>query len=389
MLLFSRNESETMSPSNIRMMSRFCEHVLRRRRRRYVAGGAAMLSSTISYLVNGGAGAAVRAEEAHHRAARPQHADDLARQRLGRRLRQEIEDVPAQDAVDAAVRVPEAGVERRASVVERAGARMPVEVGEQVLDEQLAAELLAEERDVGADDRAEVDEHRRLGCCAIAARNFGSAFDGTTGIVAARDRTRSPDASGWPGRFPPQRRRSDSMEYRTIRTGRPAGRIGRRRTPARDRAECDVLSRPAPAAAAAPAACRLRRGAWLRLLLGLVTLLAGLGAARFCMSMLPRKCAPSAIATRGAAMSPSTDPLSRMSTFSVAVTLPVTSPRMMTDLANTCALILPFGADRQHVLAQLDLALDLPFDGQILAAVELALDDDGFADVHSILSCPR
>ena len=45
----------------------------------------------------------------------------------------------------------------------------------------------------------------------------------------------------------------------------------------------------------------------------------------------------------GAAMSPSTEPLSRMSTFSVAVTLPVTSPRMMTDLANTCALIRPFG----------------------------------------------
>ncbi len=62
-----------------------------------------------------------------------------------------------------------------------------------------------------------------------------------------------------------------------------------------------------------------------------------------CMSMLPRKCAPSAMATRGAAMSPSTEPLSRMSTFSLAVTLPVTSPRMTTDLANTWALILPFG----------------------------------------------
>jgi hypothetical protein len=61
------------------------------------------------------------------------------------------------------------------------------------------------------------------------------------------------------------------------------------------------------------------------------------------MSMLPRKWAPSAIATRGAAMSPSTDPLSRRSTFSDAVTLPVTSPRITTDLANTCALIRPLG----------------------------------------------
>src|SRR5581483_4216558 len=62
-----------------------------------------------------------------------------------------------------------------------------------------------------------------------------------------------------------------------------------------------------------------------------------------CMSTLPRKCAPSAIATRGEMMSPSTDPLSRMSTFSVAVTLPLTWPRTMTALANTCALILPLG----------------------------------------------
>ena len=46
--------------------------------------------------------------------------------------------------------------------VARAGARVPVDLGGEILDEQLAAELLAEERDVGADDRAEVDEHRRL-----------------------------------------------------------------------------------------------------------------------------------------------------------------------------------------------------------------------------------
>ena len=59
--------------------------------------------------------------------------------------------------------------------------------------------------------------------------------------------------------------------------------------------------------------------------------------------MLPRKWAPSAIATRGEIRSPSTEPLSRMSTFSEAVTLPTTSPRTMTDLANTAALILPFG----------------------------------------------
>ena len=62
-----------------------------------------------------------------------------------------------------------------------------------------------------------------------------------------------------------------------------------------------------------------------------------------CMSMLPRKCAPSAIATLGDAMSPSTDPFARISSFSVAVMLPVTLPTTTTDFALTCALICPFG----------------------------------------------
>ena len=104
-----------------------------------------------------------------------------------------------------------------------------------------------------------------------------------------------------------------------------------------------------------------------------------------CMSTLPRKCAPSAIATRGETMSPSTDPLSRMSTLSLAVTLPVTSPSTITDFANTCALMRAVRADRQHVLAELDLAFDVPFDGQIFAAVQLALDDDRLADIHDVL----
>ena len=58
--------------------------------------------------------------------------------------------------------------------------------------------------------------------------------------------------------------------------------------------------------------------------------------------MLPRKCEPSAIATRGATMSPSTDPDSLMSTFSVAFKLPVTWPRTTIALALTCALMRPF-----------------------------------------------
>src|SRR6185437_15657885 len=40
------------------------------------------------------------------------------------------------------------------------------------------------------------------------------------------------------------------------------------------------------------------------------------------------------------------------------------------------------GTDRQHVLPQLDLAFDLTFDREVLASAQLALDYDGFADVH-------
>ena len=49
------------------------------------------------------------------------------------------------------------------------------------------------------------------------------------------------------------------------------------------------------------------------------------------------------MATRGAVMSPSTEPFSLMLTLSLAVTLPFTSPSTTTDFANTCALILPLG----------------------------------------------
>ncbi len=130
---------------------------------------------------------------------------------------------------------------------------------------------------------------------------------------------------------------------------------------------------------AGAAAARLRRAACR------AAALRGRAPPLRCMSTLPRKCAPSAIATRGETMSPSTEPLSRMSTLSLAVTLPVTSPSTMTDFANTCALMRAVRADRQDVLAQLNRAFDVTFDGQILAAVQLALDDDRFPDVHDVL----
>ena len=73
-----------------------------------------------------------------------------------------------------------------------------------------------------------------------------------------------------------------------------------------------------------------------------------------------------------------------MSTFSEAVTLPMTSPSTITALANTWALILPFGPMVSTFSAQLDLALDLTLDRQIFAAAQLALDDHRFADVHDV-----
>ena len=152
------------------------------------------------------------AEKPHHRTAGPQHADDLSGQRLRRGLRQIVEDVPAQDAVDAPVLVAEALVDRAGKVVQRARARVPIVVGKQILDEQLAPELLAEKRDVGADHRTEIDRAPATRTDAQSpTRNFGSAFEATR-VSPPRAAGASPGGSGWPGRLPPQRRMSDSMK---------------------------------------------------------------------------------------------------------------------------------------------------------------------------------
>ena len=61
------------------------------------------------------------------------------------------------------------------------------------------------------------------------------------------------------------------------------------------------------------------------------------------MSMLPLKLEPSARATRGALMSPCTEPDGLISTLSSAVMFPCTSPLICTDLAWTSALMCPLG----------------------------------------------
>src|SRR5206468_9608740 len=89
-----------------------------------------------------------------------QHARQFAGQFLRRGAIQIVDEVPAQDAVDSAGFLWKSFLEKRRQGLERAGTHVPIEIGEQILDEDLASQLLAEEADVAADDRTEVDEYR-------------------------------------------------------------------------------------------------------------------------------------------------------------------------------------------------------------------------------------
>ena len=173
-----------------------------------------------------------------------------------------------------------------------------------VFDADPAAELLAEEGDVAADDRSEIDQHRVL--AGLQAREelrqrlrgmteLGLAVDGVTAAgagSAARRSPGSPNQSVIGERIRPSRRRGDRQAPTFCAgAGAVAAGVARRRCASwRRRGRRGRRGRPA---------------GWP----------AGLAPAR-CMSTLPRKCAPSAMATRGEVMSPSTEPLSRISTFS-------------------------------------------------------------------------
>src|SRR5262249_60971689 len=50
------------------------------------------------------------------------------------------------------------------------------------------------------------------------------------------------------------------------------------------------------------------------------------------------------------------------------------------------SLDLPMLADREHVIAKLDLAFDSPFDCQVLAAAQLAFDNDAFPNARAIFA---
>ena len=96
---------------------------------------------------------------------------------------EEIEEVPAQDAVDAGVRMAKALLEGWRQLVGRTGAGMSIDVSEQVFDEELAAEAIAEELDVRADDRPEIqqDRHRLL---SERGQESGEPFGGDDRFVA-------------------------------------------------------------------------------------------------------------------------------------------------------------------------------------------------------------
>ena len=161
MLLLSRKESETTSPSNIRMMSRFWRARFDPAHTWVDAMAQIAIVDNLVLRVRQMVGLGGCAEQPHHGAAGAKHAHYLLGQGLSRVLVQKIEDVPAEDAVDAAVGMTEAGLEQAGKRVEGAGFRVAIDIPDEVLDEQLAAEAVAEELDIGADDRTKVDEDRR------------------------------------------------------------------------------------------------------------------------------------------------------------------------------------------------------------------------------------
>src|SRR5262249_7813393 len=121
-------------------------------------------------------------EEAEQRPVRPQHARQLRRKLLRRSAIEIVHDVPAQDAVYAGVVHREALREKRRQILELAIPDVAIDVGEDIFDENLAAELFTEKADVAADDRTEVEQHRGI-AGGQAGEKFSQSFGREDGIV--------------------------------------------------------------------------------------------------------------------------------------------------------------------------------------------------------------
>ena len=159
-LVFNRNDSATFRPSNIRMMSRFCSAVCRLPAAEYCRCFSES-SSRITYFENR---ESVLPTVVKNASSAPSgrssfvsaRASDLRRGRL-----EEIEKIPAQNPVDASGLVLEPPLEEFRE--RRLGAaRVPVEIGEEILEDDLAPETLAEEGDVRADNRSQIHQDRTL-----------------------------------------------------------------------------------------------------------------------------------------------------------------------------------------------------------------------------------
>ena len=124
------------------------------------------------------------AELRQQRAVRPEDANEVPGQRLGRRPIDVVEDVPAENAVDAPLLLREARLEERGQLLELALRDVAIDVLEEILDQDLAAKLLAEERDVGADDGAEIEE-QRLRPRVQAGEKLGERLGRVRGRIAA------------------------------------------------------------------------------------------------------------------------------------------------------------------------------------------------------------
>ena len=100
------------------------------------------------------------AEKRQQYAVGTKHPHELIGQRLRRFLIKVVEQVPAQDAVDTARLLREPLHQERRKLVEKTVTDVTVDVLRQIFDDDLAAQLLAKETDVGADDRTKVEEDR-------------------------------------------------------------------------------------------------------------------------------------------------------------------------------------------------------------------------------------
>ena len=102
------------------------------------------------------------------------------------------------------------------------------------------------------------------------------------------------------------------------------------------------------------------------------------------ISTFPLKIAPSAIAIRGALTLPCIDPPALSSNFSLTVRcrqLAKHDDRLGDDLGvDTCAR-----ANGEHVVRQVDFALDLAFERQVFRPAQLALDGNRLTHVHGRL----